>query len=310
MSILLASTVGPPARWIEPIRAALPADEIFRTDPDAPDLSDVEVALFARKAPGIYARLPNLRLIIALQAGIDSLLDDPDLPVDIPVTRAGRPQGDQMIAEYVLLHVLRHHRNMPYFLTNQRAGIWDKPEVLEASERRVGFMGLGIIAMPCATMVRDVGFQVAAWTRTPKNVPGIENFRGDDALQPFLARSDIVINVLPLTKATENILCARTLAMLPKGAAVINIGRGQHVADDDLIAALDSGHLAGATLDVYRKEPLPTDHPFWSHPGITLMPHTARKSRPDHVAPQVAENIRRLRAGEPLLQLVDRDAGY
>ena len=309
MSVLLASTVGPAERWIEPLQAALSGED-FRTDPDAADLSDVDVALFARKSPGLYARLPNLRLIIALQAGIDSLLDDPELPPDIPITRAGRPQGDQMIAEYVLLHVLRHHRNMPYFLANQRAGIWDKPEVLEASERRVGFMGLGIIAMPCATLVRDVGFQVAAWTRNPKSVPGIEIFYGADGLEPFLARCDIVINVLPMTQATENILCARIFDMLPKGAAIINIGRGQHVVDEDLIAALDSGHLAAATLDVYRTEPLPTDHSFWAHPNITLMPHTARKSRPDHVAPQVAENVRRLRAGEPLLQLVDRDAGY
>ena len=309
MSVLLASTVGPAERWINPLRAALPGEN-FRTDPDAADLSDVEVALFAKKAPGLYSRLPNLRLIIALQAGIDSLLDDPAMPHDIPITRAGRPEGDRMIAEYVLLHVLRHHRNMPYFLANQRAGIWDKPEVMHAGERRVGFLGLGIIAMPCATLVHDVGFQVAAWTRNPKEVPGIENFHGAAGLEPFLAGCDIVINVLPLTQATENILSARTFDMLPKGAAIINIGRGQHVVDEDLIASLDAGHVAAATLDVYRTEPLPTTHPFWAHPGITLMPHTARKSRPDHVAPQVAENIRRLRAGEPLLQLVDRGAGY
>jgi glyoxylate/hydroxypyruvate reductase A len=309
MSVLLASTVGPAARWMAPLQAALP-DEILRTDADAEDLSDVEIVLLAKKAPGLYARLPNLRLIIALQAGIDSLLEDPELPRDVPLTRAGRPQGDQMIAEYVLLHVLRHHRNMPLFLANQRAGIWDKPEVLEASERRVGFLGLGIIAMPCATLVRDVGFQVAAWTRTAKEVPGIDNFVGEDQLQAFLARCDIVINVLPLTQATENLIDARTLAMLPKGAALINIGRGQHVVDADLIAALDTDHLAAATLDVYRTEPLPTEHPFWTHPKITMMPHTARKSRPDHVAPQVAENIRRLRASEPLLQLVNREVGY
>ena len=309
MTVLLASTVGKPERWIEPLAAALKG-ETLRTDPDAADLSDVEVALFARKNPGLYARLPNLKLIIGLQAGVDSLLDDPELPPDIPITRAGRPEGDRMIAEYVLLHVLRHHRNMPFFLANQRAGIWEKPPVLEASERRVGFLGLGIIAMPCATLVRDIGFQTAAWTRNPRTVPGIENFHGADALEPFLARCDIVVNVLPVTAETENILCARTFAMLPKGASMINIGRGQHVVDADLIAALDSGHLEAATLDVYRTEPLPTDHPFWKHPGITLMPHTARLSRPDHVAPQVAENVRRLRAGEPLLQLVDRDAGY
>jgi glyoxylate/hydroxypyruvate reductase A len=309
MSVLLASTVGPADRWIGALREALPGEK-FRTDADADNLEDVDIALLAKKAPGLYARLPSLRLIIALQAGIDSLLDDPELPRDIPVTRAGRPEGDRMIAEYVLLHVLRHHRNMPYFLANQRAGIWNKPDVLDAGERRVGFLGLGNIAMPCATLVRDVGFQVAAWTRNPKAVPGLDNFYGADGLAPFLARCDIVVNVLPLTQVTENILSARTFAMLPKGAAIINIGRGQHVVDDDLIAALDTGHLAAATLDVYRTEPLPTDHPFWTHPGITLMPHTARKSRPEHVAPQVADNIRRLRAGEPLLQLVDRSAGY
>jgi len=309
MSVLLASTVGAAERWISSLQEALPQEE-FRTDPNATDLSDVDVALFAHKEPGLYARLPNLRLIIALQAGVDSLLSDPELPDDIPITRAGRPQGDQMIAEYVLLHVLRHHRNMPFFLANQRAVIWEKPDVLNASERRVGFLGLGVIAMPCATLVRDVGFQVAAWTRNPKSVSGIENFQGADGLEPFLARCDIVVNVLPLTADTENILSARTFAMLPKGAAIINIGRGQHVVDDDLIASLEAGHLAAATLDVYRQEPLPTDHPFWTHPAITMMPHTARKSRPEHVAPQVAENIRRVRAGEPLLQLVDRDAGY
>ena len=309
MSVLLASTVGAAARWINSLREALPQEE-FCTDPNAADLGDVDVALFAHKEPSLYARLPNLRLIIALQAGVDSLLSDPELPNDIPIVRAGRPQGDRMIAEYVLLHVLRHHRNMPFFLANQRAGIWDKPDVLDASERRVGFLGLGVIAMPCATMVRDVGFQVAAWTRNSKSVPGIKNFHGADGFEPFLARCDIVVNVLPLTAATENILSARTFAMLPKGAAVINIGRGEHVVDDDLIASLDAEHLGAATLDVYRQEPLPTDHPFWTHSAITLMPHTARKSRPEHVAPQIAENIRRLRANEPLLQLVDRSAGY
>jgi glyoxylate/hydroxypyruvate reductase A len=199
---------------------------------------------------------------------------------------------------------------MPGFHAQQRALVWDKKAVLLAAERRVGFMGLGVIGLPCAGLIRAIGFRTAAWTRTPKSVPGIENFHGADGLGPFLARSEILVNLLPLTADTENILDARAFAMLPPGACVINIGRGQHVVDADLIAALDSGHLAAATLDVFRKEPLPTDHPFWKHPGITLMPHTARKSRPDHVAPQVADQVRRLRAGEPLTQLVDRGAGY
>jgi glyoxylate/hydroxypyruvate reductase A len=282
----------------------------LHADPDAGDLDGVDVALFAHRRPGLFPRLKNLKLIIALQAGVDSLLADPELPPGIPIVRAGRPDGDRMIAEYALLHVLRHHRHMPAFLAKQREGVWDKLDVLLARERRVGFMGLGVIARPCAELVRDVGFQTAAWTRTPKTVPGIENFHGPAGLRPFLARSEIVVNLLPLTAETESILCARTFAMLPRGACVINIGRGQHVNDDDLIAALDSGHLAAATLDVFRTEPLPTDHPFWRHPGITLMPHTARKTRPDDVVPQIAEHLRRLRAGAPLTQLVNRGAGY
>jgi len=309
MSILLASTIGPPDRWITPIKDALPNEDL-KTNIEADDLSKVDVALFAHKVPGVFARLPNLKLIIGLQAGVDSLLADPELPADIPVARAGDLNGDRMIAEYVLLHVLRHHRNMPFFVENQRKGVWEKPEVLEACERRVGIMGMGLIATPCATLLRDIGFQLASWTRTPNSTEGIENFHGTDALSKFLARTEILINVLPVTAETEDILCAKTFSMLPKGANFINIGRGQHVVDADLIEALDTGYLNGATLDVYRQEPLPSEHPFWSHPKITLMPHTARKTRPASIAPQIAENVRRLRAGEPILQLVDREAGY
>jgi len=158
--------------------------------------------------------------------------------------------------------------------------------------------------------VRDIGFRVAAWTRRPKELPGIESFHGTAGLAPFLARSDILVNVLPLTADTENVLNAELFAALPRGARLINIGRGQHVADDDLIAALDSGQLAAASLDVFREEPLPPDHPLWAHPKIVITPHTARKSRPANVAPQVADAIRRLRAGQPLAQPVDRAAGY
>ncbi|MHA1109123.1 MAG: 2-hydroxyacid dehydrogenase, partial [Alphaproteobacteria bacterium] len=218
--------------------------------------------------------------------------------------------GDRMIAEYALLQALRHHRYMPEYIAAQSRAEWFKHDVRLAAERRVGFMGLGLIGMAAARLVRDVGFQVAAWTRTRRDEPGIESFHGADQLEPFLARSEIVINLLPLTADTGDIICARTLDMLPEGAALINLGRGQHVVDDDLIAALDSGRLGTATLDVFRTEPLPADHPFWRHPKITLLPHTARKTRPGNAIPQVADNIRRLRAGEPLLQTVNRDAGY
>lgn len=309
MTVLLVSTVGPKEPWLELLSAALP-DEVIRTDPEAPDLSDVDVALVAHARAGVFRRLPGLRLIIGLQAGVDSLLGDPDLPPDIPIVRAGRPDGDRMIAEYALLQVLRHHRYMPEYVAAQGRAEWFKRDVRLAAERPVGFMGLGLIGMAAARLVRDVGFQVAAWTRTKRAEPGMEGFHGPDQLQPFLARSEIVVNLLPLTGDTSNIICTRTLNMLPEGAALINLGRGQHVVDQDLIAALDSGRLGAATLDVFRTEPLPADHPFWRHPKITLMPHTARKTRPANAVPQVADNIRRLRAGETLLQTVNREAGY
>lgn len=309
MTVLLVSTVGPTEPWIELLSEAMQG-EVLRTDADAPDLDDVDVALVAHARAGVYRRLPNLRLIIGLQAGVDSLLADPDLPPGIPIVRAGRPDGDRMITEYALLHVLRHHRYMPEYVAQQGRAEWFKRDVRLAAERRVGFMGLGLMGLAAARLVCDVGFQVAAWTRTPHAEPGIESFHGPDQLAAFLGRSEIVVNLLPLTADTENILCTRTFAMLPDGAALINLGRGQHVVDDDLIAALDSGQLRGATLDVFRTEPLPAAHPFWRHPKITLMPHTARSTRPANAVPQVAENIRRLRAGEALLNPVDRDAGY
>jgi glyoxylate/hydroxypyruvate reductase A len=309
MAVLLASVVGPAGPWEKAIRAAMPEEDL-RTDPEAGPLDDIDVALFARRRPGLFPRLTNLKLIVALQAGVDSLLEDPELPSGIPIVRAGQPGGDRLIAEYVLMQVLMHHRNMATFIDDQRTHIWNKLDVPLASEGRVGFMGAGLIGGACVEIVRDIGFQVATWTRRPKELAGIESFHGAAGLEPFLARSDILVNVLPLTADTENILNGHLFTALPTGARIINIGRGQHVVDDDLIAALDSGHLAGATLDVFRKEPLPPEHPFWAHEKIIITPHTARKSRPGNVAPQVADAIRRLRAGQPLPQIVDRAAGY
>ncbi len=309
MAVLLASTVGPHAPWEKALREAMPEEDL-RTDPDAGSLDDIDVALLAHKRPGLFPRLKNLKLIVGLQAGVDSLLDDPALPAGIPIVRACQPGGDRLIAEYMLMQVLMHHRHIGTYIDDQRSAAWNKRDVFLASEGRVGFMGVGMIGRACAEIVRDVGFSVASWTRTPNDIPGVENFNGPDGLAPFLARTDILVNVLPLTPETENILNADLFAGLPEGARIINIGRGQHVKDDDLMAALDSGHLAAATLDVFRHEPLPADHPFWKHPKIVITPHTARKSRPANAAPQVAEAIRCLRAGKPLPQLVNRDAGY
>ena len=171
-------------------------------------------------------------------------------------------------------------------------------------------MGFSALGLPVARRLRDAGFNVAGWARTPLTEPGMECFYGPDQLAAFLARTDILVNTLAVTPETTNIINAANLARLPKGATIINLARGEHVVDQDLIAALDSGKLSAATLDVYRTEPLPAGDPLWTHPLITIMPHTSRRIRPANIVPQFAEAMRCLRAGEALPRLVDRAAGY
>lgn len=309
MALLVDVTPFAPQSWIDGVLASMPEIEI-RTLDDPGDPAEIEFALVGRVARGTLARFPNLRLIGTIMAGVDWLLGDPDLPPGVPVVRCGNPAGDAMITENVMLHVLRHHRQLPAYAAAQARAEWIRLAQPMAAERGVGFMGLGVIARPAAERVRDLGFRVAAWTRRPSAIAGIESFHGAAGLAPFLARSEIVVNLLPLTTETREILNADAFAAMPEGAAVINLGRGEHVADADLMAALDSGHLAAATLDVYRTEPLPAEDPLWRHAMIILMPHCSRQIKPSEIAPQIADCIRRLRAGEKLPQTVDREAGY
>jgi glyoxylate/hydroxypyruvate reductase len=309
MAILLLSTVGPMEPWLRALREALPGEDV-RGWPDGGDLSEIDIVLVAQPPEGAFARLPNLALAMSLRAGIDDLLADPGLGPDVVIARTQEPEGNKMFDETVLLHVLRHHKYMPDFIAAQPRHEWINPGVKRAEERTVGFLGLGLIALSGARLCRDIGFKVAAWTRTARDEPGIESFHGDGAFEAFMARSEIIVNLLPVTSATTEILNARAFAMLPNGACVINLGRGEHLVDRDLIAALDSGHLHSATLDVFRIEPLPSEHPFWDHPRITVMPHTSRRPRAAEITPQAIENIRRWRAGRPLMQQVDRARGY
>jgi glyoxylate/hydroxypyruvate reductase A len=214
------------------------------------------------------------------------------------------------MVEYTVLTVLRYHRQIPQYEQLQRERRWKKLGIPDTAARRVGVLGLGEIGGACAKAVAALGFPVAGWSRTPKAIPGIESFSGAGDLHRFLQRSDILVCVLPLTPDTRGILNANTLAALPRGAFVINIARGGHVVDDDLIAALDYGHIAGATLDVFVPEPLPAEHPYWTHPKITLTPHVASLTNPRTAAVPIAENLRRLRDGRPFLHLVNRRSGY
>ena len=309
MALMLTPTSGGAEGWRDALVAVMPGLDV-RVWPKIGDRADIDVAAVGAPPTGALRDLPNLRLIISLTAGTDGLLRDPDLP-EVAIARVGAPPaGDTMMNETTLMHVMRHHRHVPEYARAQARGEWIKMPITPASERKVGVMGLGPIGLGAAKTLAAAGFQVAGWVRRPRSVDGIEVFNGRDGLAAFLARSEIVVNLLPLTPETRGILGAETFKALPAGAAIINLGRGEHVVDADLIAALDSGHLADATLDVFHVEPLPGDSPLWRHPKITVMPHVARRLVPAELAPRVRDIIEDFRAGRPLSQAVDRARGY
>lgn len=295
--------------FVAEFRRLLPDLEV-RVWPEVGDPASIEYAAVCRVPAGVLGGLPNLRLVASLLAGLEHLLGSPELPAAIPIVRSGNPAGDAAITEYVLLHVLRHHRQLPEYAQAQRECRWHQAPQPPARERTVGFLGLGVLGLAAARAVQAQGFPVLAWTRTARSEPGIECHHGPAGLAQMLGRTQILVNMLAATPETGNIVNARLLACLPPGAQFINVARGQHVVDADLLAALDSGHLAAATLDVFRTEPLPEADPLWRHPRVTIMPHVARKLRAEEAIPSVVDNICRLREGRPLNMLVDRRRGY
>jgi len=295
--------------WKEGLQALLP-DVDFRVYPGMGDIGDIEVAL-AWKAPhGILATLPNLRLICSLGMGVDHLLTDPQLPAGVHIARLVDPNMIEQMSEYVLYGVLYFHRRFDVYARFQRARTWEELPLPHTAQRRVGIMGLGEIGTDCARKVAALGFPVKGWSRTPKTIEGIDCYAGAGALDAFLAQTDILVTILPLTAETTNVIDAATLARLPRGACFINVARGGLVVERDLIAALDSGQLGGAILDVTQVEPLPADDPLWLHPKVHITPHIAGLTNPITAVHPIAENIRRLASGRPLLHLVARERGY
>jgi glyoxylate/hydroxypyruvate reductase len=309
MALLFLSKLDNPVTWSAALKQHLPELEI-RVWPDTGDVADIDAAMVWNHPPGELRRYPNLRLILSLGAGVNHVLDDPDLPTGVPIARIVDPGLTAGMVEYAVLAVLRYHRNLDVYERFQREGIWKKLPIPDTATRGVGILGLGEIGGACAQALSAFGFPVAGWSRTPKTLDGVTGYFGDGGLKAFLARTDILVCVLPLTAATRGIINAEFLAAMPKGAFVINIARGGHIVDADLVAALDSGHIAGATLDVFQPEPLPPEHPFWRHPRITMTPHIASLTNPETAVLPIVENLRRLTIGKPLLNLVDRASGY
>lgn len=309
MALLFKSQTDRVQLWREAFAKLDPSLD-FREWPEVGDPAEIEFALVWHPIKGDLKRYPNLQAIFSLGAGIEHIFSDPELPKHVPVVRMVDHGLTRGMTEYVLMHVLRYHRRVPELEAQQRAGVWNDLDYPPAWERRVGVMGLGALGGDAARTIARFEFRTAGWSRRRKDIEGVECFHGDEGLGPFLARTDILVNLLPLTSATENILNRETFAQVPRGAVLINTARGRHVVEEDLLEALDSGQIASAALDVFREEPLPKGHPFWAHPKVWISPHVASVTQPSTAAKGVLESIRRVKAGLPLQHVVDWEEGY
>ncbi|WP_417678366.1 2-hydroxyacid dehydrogenase [Pseudodonghicola sp.] len=309
-NILFLST---PKRWADyqaPLTRALETKGLndFRLGEDLP-AAEVDYIVYA---PGgatdhDFTQFPRLKAVLSLWAGIETVIENPTLTV--PLARMVDHGLTQGMTEWVTGHVLRHHLGMDAHILGQ-TGIWDPVAPPLAQDRRVTILGLGTLGSACGQALAALGFPVTGWSRSAKAVDGLTCLSGDAGLTEALATADILVLLLPDTPATRDILNAKTIGELPRGAVVLNPGRGALITDAALLAALDSGQIAHATLDAFRIEPLPADDPYWAHPKVTVTPHIASETRVATASEVVAENVRRGEAGEPLLHLVDRSLGY
>ena len=309
MALLLIGPPGDGDDWRREMEALVPGID-FRIWPDVGRVEDVAMAMTWKPPPGELKRYPNLGCICVLGHGVDRLLHGSELPAGVPIARLVDDAMARQMSSYVLAAVLRHHHRMADYGRLQRARRWRDLDVPDPAETRVGILGLGALGGDLAHKLKALGFEVAGWSRTAKDIAGVETCAGRDALGPFLGGCDIVVCLLPLTPETRDILDAGAFRAMKPGAYLVSAARGHLVVEDDLLAALDSGRLSGACLDVFRTEPLPRRHPLWRHPKVTVTPHVAALTLAHSAAPQIAENYRRLRDGRPLLNLVERERGY
>jgi len=309
MALLIIAPDIKVTSWVKYLGTLEPGIEI-RVWPEVGDADEIEFALCWNHPLGELSKYKNLKCIASLGAGVDHLLRDPDLPDGVPVTRVVEYSMAQSMSEYVVLSVLNYCRRLDAYRSNQDQRHWQPRRPRLAKDTHIGIMGLGQLGCDAANKLKYLGFTVSGWSRTPKNIDGVQCFAGEDGFENFLSRSQILICLLPLTPSTKGILNRKTFERLPRDAYVINVARGQHLVEKDLIQALDSGKLSGACLDVFAIEPLPADHPFWGHPKIRVTPHISSITFPKAVAPQIIENYRRAKTGKRLLNVVDLKRGY
>ncbi|MBD3897758.1 glyoxylate/hydroxypyruvate reductase A [Halomonas sp. ML-15] len=308
MSFLYKSEPVRGARWAELFAERAP-DIDFHIWPHIVDPSQVLYLAAWQPPEDIVQTFPNLELVFSVGAGVDQF-DLSRIPEHIPVIRMIESGLVAGMVEYATLAVLAAHRDWLTYANQQRSEIWQPMPVRTADTRRVGVLGMGVLGQAVLEKLRDFGFQCAGWNRSERSLPGVECFTGEHGLADFLARTDILICLLPLTDETRGILSQKLFRQLPQGAMLINLGRGDHLVEDDLLDALERHHLSTAILDVCSIEPLPDGHPFWHHSRIMLTPHIASMTQADTSAEAVLDNLRRHREGLPLVEMVDRTRGY
>lgn len=308
--ILLAVTGFNPQRWYE----LLSASRKVTLESDGPEDPTITYAVVWKQRPNLLSRLPNLRAIFSIGAGVDHVFTDPGLP-KVPVVRVVADNLTQYMTEYVVWRVLDHHRQGVAYRSQQARRIWHEPPQRPADEVSVGIMGLGNLGRAAAGALRRLGFRVGGWSRTAQSVEGVSTFHGEGGLVPFLNATDILVVLLPLTPATRGIVTYQLLRQLRRrnalgGAVLINAGRGRLQSDADILRALEDGTLKEASLDVFEAEPLPQDSPFWTHPRVFVTPHAAATSDPNHLVGPMLEQMDAFERGEPLRNVVDFEAGY
>ncbi len=302
MNILFASETEKPEFWLPLLRAALPEDRI------AEDIAgDVDVALVATPPAGTLGRLKGAKLIQSLWMGVEKLLADAEYPRGVPLARLIDPGMVAAMSETVIADVLDWHRHHYRYRAQKAKVEWRRYKQYLASDRTIGILGLGELGGDAARKLLALGFRVAGYSRRPKNLEGVQSFTDLEAMLPLC---NALVCLLPLTQHTRGIINGKTLGLLKQHACLINVARGPHVVNDDLVKALDSGHLAHAYLDVFDAEPLPKDSPLWKHAGVSITPHSAALTEPRTAVARIVENVERVRRGETPLHLVDFAAGY
>ncbi|MBI3898953.1 MAG: glyoxylate/hydroxypyruvate reductase A [Gammaproteobacteria bacterium] len=313
MRILLSGSFDETERdqWLHELRVALP-EAMWCLDANADETRQIEVAVVANPPPGALQGLTQLQLIQSLWAGVDRLLADPTVPPDVPIARMVDPAMNAAMAETTLWATLSLHRGFFVYARQQSEGLWRQLPQRRADEVQVALLGLGQMGRAAARKLASQGYIVNGWSQTAQATvdEGVRTCAGAEALHSLLANSDIVINLLPLTPATHGLLDRRFFAAMRPGASLVNLARGAHVVDDDLLAALDSGQVGHAVLDAFPTEPLPPGHRYWRHPQVTLLPHAAAQTDPRSAARVAAENVRAWRDGRPIAHRVERARGY